>query len=108
MEDGEEVEGEGEGKTDEGVECGDTVRKVSTEQARLRAQRKVSDRKQLEERKKLIELKYTQLQVVWALSVDKDTMFDGGKACADASEMEDDGRRKQKGRAIEKEEEEGG
>ena len=38
-----EVEGEGEGKTNEGVEHGDTMQKVSTEQAQLCAQRKVSD-----------------------------------------------------------------
>ena len=47
-----EVKGEGEGKTDEGVECGDTMWKVSTEQAQLCAQKKVSDKKRLEERKK--------------------------------------------------------
>ena len=65
MEDIEEVKGKGKGKTNKGVECGDTVWKVSTERARLHAQRKVSDWKRLEEREKLIELKCIQLHKVF-------------------------------------------
>ena len=65
-----------------------------------------NDRKK--EKEKLIEVKYTQLQVVWALSEDEETVLDGREACANASEVEDDGRRKWKGRVIEEEEEEGG
>ena len=68
----------------------------------------MSDQKRSEEEKKLIELKCTQLQVVWALSESEETVFDGGEACANASDVKDDGRRQRKGRAIKEEEKEGG
>ena len=45
---------------------------------------------------------------MWALSEGEETMLNGGEACANTSEAEDDGRRQWKGRAIEEEEEEGG
>ena len=66
----------------------------------------MSDRKRLEDRKKkLIELKCTQLQVMRALSEGEETMLDGGEACVNASEVEDDGKREQESRTIEEEEE---
>ena len=64
-----------------------------------------NDRKK---KRKLIELKCTQLQVVRALSEGKETVFDGGEACANASEVEDNRRGEWKGRTIKEEEEEGG
>ena len=45
---------------------------------------------------------------MWALLEGKEAMFNGRKACANTSEVEDNGREERKGRTIKEEEEEGG